>query len=199
MSDLRHQLRLVLADRHGPEASALYGTLLAFATRRVAGLARTRCRGLLEAVDEEEVVAEVLVTLMEGALARFRGDTVGELLAFVRTMVDRTAVRRAQHRLRERDHAPWALAEATEASHDPEPVEAVASPLDAADQAYLVALLQAGSKADLARHAGVSRAAVSQRVARIEARLDALGRTQRDAHDAWLLRAAATVIRDGPD
>lgn len=199
MSPFRAELRQVLADRHGPEASAFYGTCLSHAARRVAYLSRTRCHGLLEEADHDEIVAEVVVQLMEGALARFRGESVAELLAFVRTMVDRTAVRRAQRRLRDRDVGGTVLDNDDErwsprTSAPDELSEDVPSPLDRTDQAYLVDLIRAGSKAELARRAGVSRAAVSQRVARIEARIAGLSLGQREAHGAWLRRAAAGVI-----
>lgn len=202
MDDFRRQLRLVIADRHGAEATALYRTCFDYALRRVVVLGRTRCRGLLDEADHEEIVAEVVTQLMEGALARFRGGTVGELLAFVRTMTDRMAIRRAQRHLRQRDtiagvldggEAPWEQAEPPSPS---DVAEDVPSPLDRADQAYLVALLQAGSKAELARTAGVSRAAVSQRVARIEARIASLSTGQREAHLAWLHRAAGLALAE---
>ncbi len=201
MNEFRRQLRLVLAHRHGPEASALYRTCFDHASRRVGQLARGRCRGLLEEADQDEVVAEVITQLMETALARFRGETAQELLAFVRTMTDRMAVRRAQRNLRARNtidrvlaggEAPW---ETSAFSAPDAGVADAQSPLDEADRTYVSALLQAGSKAELARTAGVSRAAVSQRIARIEARLAALSTAQQEAHVAWLFHEATRALQ----
>ncbi|MCB9664341.1 MAG: hypothetical protein H6732_09520, partial [Alphaproteobacteria bacterium] len=146
MASLHADLRRVLADRRSPEATSIYRTLLAFAERRIATLARGRCRGLLAEADREEVLGEVLFQLTEGALGRFRGETMAELLAFVRTMCDRTAVRRAQRRLRERQTVEDLAAEGTEVwrpSCLPRPDEGVEiealSPLDEADRVYLEA------------------------------------------------------------
>ena len=60
------------------------------------------------------------------------------------------------------------------------------SPLSEADQAYLRQLLAAGSKAELARRAGVSRAAVTQRVQRIRRRVAELAPRERSSHEVWL-------------
>lgn len=200
---LHLDLRRILADRHAPEATALFQRLLAFVERRVAHLAHTRCRGLLTDADREEVLGEVLFQLIEGALARFRGDTLPELLAFVRTMTDRLTVRRAQRRLRERETAhdlevaPSAHWTPT-AAKAPDDVELdVASPLGREDQRYLTELIQAGSKAELARTRSVSRAAVTQRVNRILERVDALGPVERAAHDVWLEQVASEAIEAG--
>lgn len=203
MGALHLDIRRILADRHSPEAAALFRTLLGFSERRVRHLAATRCRGLLTDADQEEVIGEVLFQLMEGALGRFRGETEGELFAFVRTMCDRTATRRAQRRLRERqtlddfrerDESPW------QRDHLPAPDAHVDfeadSPLDEADRGYLRELLAAGSKAELARRQGVSRAAVTQRLHRIHARLGSLPPVQRHAHEAWMQRVAGEVLEE---
>ncbi len=202
MGSLHLDVRRLLADRHGPEAAALFRTLAAFVERRVGYLSRTRCRDLLAEADQEEILGEVLFTLMEGALGRFRGETTAELQAFVRTVADRTTLRRAQLRLRERETVDdlhgvhWTPTA-------PAPDEAVElwvdSPLDLADRTFLSDLLHAGSQADLARKSGVSRAAVSQRLTRIRDRIARLPQSQRDAHDAWLEHTAtAAVAGDAP-
>lgn len=194
-------LRRILADRHSPEAAALFQTLLDFVERRVAYQARTRCRGLLAEADQEEVIGDVLFQLMEGALMRFRGQTMAELHGFVRTMTDRTAIRRAQRRLREREtvadlrdaqDATWARRSHT--GPDDQVDFGAPSPLDETDQQYLRELIAAGSKAELARNQGVSRAAVTQRIARIRARIAALTPPRRAAHEAWLQRTASEVL-----
>lgn len=191
----------MLVDRRSPEATAVYRTLISFTERRVAAVAQGRCRGLLSEADQEEILGEVVFQLMEGALGRFRGDTMAELLAYVRTMCDRTAVRRAQRRLRERDTLGVLSDEGAEAWHPTgarRPDEAVEveahSPLDEADRTYLEALVHAGSKAELARREGVSRAAVTQRVGRILSRVDALPTQERASHEAWLHQVATDAL-----
>lgn len=175
----------------------MFRTLAAFAQRRVAYLSRTRCRDLLTEADHEELLGEVLFTLMEGALGRFRGDSAAELQAFVRTVTDRITVRRAQARLRERvtaddlTHTRWTP---TTPSPDELFEVEVESPLDEADRTFLSALLHAGSQADLARRTGVSRAAISQRLSRIRERIDRLPQRSRESHDAWLEHAATLAL-----
>lgn len=201
MGSLHLDVRRLLADRHGPEAAAMFRTLAAFVERRVGYLARSRCRDLLADADQEEILGEVLFTLMEGALGRFRGDTTAELQAFVRTVTDRTTLRRAQLRLRERD-----VVDDLHGVHwtptSPAPDEGVEvgvdSPLDLADRTFLSELLHAGSQADLARKSGVSRAAVSQRLTRIRDRIARLPPSQRDAHEAWLEHTATAAISGHP-
>lgn len=194
MEALHLDVRRVLSDRHGPEAAALFRALAAFVDRRVAHLARTRCRDLISDADREEILGEVLYALMEGALGRFRGTTTAELQAFVRTMADRTTIRRAQRHLRERDADAVLPAPEPEPSPDERIELDTISSLDATDRAYLGELLQAGTQADLARAKGVSRAAVSQRVARIRERIDRMSSGQRAAHDAWMARMAAETL-----
>ena len=48
-------------------------------------------------------MGEVLFELMSGALAGFRGHTLGELTAYVRCICDRMLWRAAQKQIRERD------------------------------------------------------------------------------------------------
>lgn len=201
MSDLQDSLRRILADRHSPEAAALFQTLLRYMHRRVGVLAHVQCDGLLGEADQEEVLAEVLYQLMSGALARFRGETMPELFGFVRVMTDRTAWRVAERKLRERsaverlaadDDARWTRrpAPSPDAGFELTPD----SPLAADDQRYLTALLQAGSKAELARVTGVSRAAVTQRIQRIQERIRSLGPRERASHEAWMQQQASVIL-----
>lgn len=201
MTELHHDLRRLLADRHGPEATAIFRTLLAFVSRRVARVAHGAARGLLTEADREEVIGEVMFQLMEGALGRFRGESMGELLAYVRTMTDRVALRRGHRRLRERDtvHDLFVEGAAAWTPEGPDAPDAgvefdADSPLDAADQTYLEDLVHAGSKAALARQRGVSRAAVTQRVGRILSRVESLDAPQKAAHEAWLERVASDAL-----
>jgi hypothetical protein len=199
MEDFNTNLRRVLADRHSPEATALFRTLLGYIGRRVTAVANGRCRGLLSESDIEEIAGEVLFQLMQGGLARFRGESMPELIGFVRTMCDRTTWRAAQRRARERD----AVAEFRNTDDDAWTPSAIRSdvvefearsPLSEADQTYLAELISAGSKAELARRAGVSRAAVTQRIRRIQDRIAQLAPRDRGAHDAWMKQTAHDVL-----
>ena len=59
-------------------------------------------------------------------------------------------------------------------------------PLSREDADYLTALFASGSRADLARQSGVSRAAVTQRLNRIRTRIDSLPSQQKGAAKAWI-------------
>ena len=103
MHDFQSQLRSLLADRHCPEARAFYQTLLRYVEERVNTVWRVRYRNLLGPVELEEVVSEVGLQLVMGALARFRGTSLVSMLAYVRTITDRSLGHAAHRRLRERD------------------------------------------------------------------------------------------------
>lgn len=195
MSDqpnIRAALDQLLANRHTGEARALYTTLARYAHRRVENISRRRYSDVLAAPDREDLVAEVLYQLMSGALARFEGKTTGELLAFVRTISDRHVNHAAHKRIRERNTLAGEVGDTVRAwmSREPSPEEtvrmAVECPLSEEDAQYLTALFVSGSRADLARSRGISRAAVTQRLTRIKNRIDALpGRQQSDAK-VWI-------------
>ncbi|TVQ93141.1 MAG: hypothetical protein EA397_05040 [Deltaproteobacteria bacterium] len=199
MSDLQDDIQRLVADRHSPEARALYGTLAGYIERRINGVARQAAPDLLSACECEEVVADVLYQLIATSLAQFRGETLGELIAFVRTISDRTLWRKIKRKAREkkalRDDRPeierWN-------SHAPRPDDLVHLvpdlPLPEADEAYLRALIEAGSKAELARQRGLSRASVTQRVQRIRRRIDQLEPQQQLAVDAWLEQVAREAL-----
>ena len=198
MTTFRDQLRLTLADRHSPEAAALLSTLLRYVANRVQQVARGRAHGLLSPSEVEEVTSEVMMALMTSGLTNFHGDSMPELLAYVRTATDRTAWRAASRRLRERD----AVADMCSADQSAwRPLSCVGpdvelnaeSPLPAADKHFLTALLEAGSMANLARARSVSRAAITLRVQRIRARIAELDTPKRSAHDAWILQVARRV------
>ena len=197
--DVRRQVRLLLANRRSSEAAALFEMLSRYAHRRVGAVSR-HCGGALAAAEQEEVVADVLLQLLQGSLATFRGETIPELLGFVRTVADRTTWRVIRRRDRERTLLQSEAVELVEdwSARLPAPdanSERVArSPLSEADQKYLVCLLEAGSKAELARRAGVSRAAVTQRVQRIRNRVADLASDARIQHEVWLTQAARRVV-----
>ena len=174
-----------------------------YAHRRVSVVSR-HCGNALSEGEQEEVVGEVLLQLMQGSLVAFRGETLPELLGFVRTIADRTAWRLIRRRDRERSllHTDGRIVEDWTAAL-PRPdahLEVVPdSPLPDNDQAYLIELLQAGSKAEYARRSGVSRAAVTQRVQRIRHRISELPAMDRMAHDVWLNQAARRVLETEVD
>ncbi len=190
--DIRPALEQLLANRHTAEARGLYMTLARYAHRRVETVSRRRYSDVLGPPDREELVAEVLLQLMSGALARFQGRTVGELLAFVRTISDRLVGHTAFKRIRERDSLAGELGETVRkwTGTEPMPDEVVYlvpdCPLSQEDADYLTALFASGSRADLARQSGVSRAAVTQRLNRIRSRIEALPNQQKGAAKAWV-------------
>ncbi|MEO0603082.1 MAG: hypothetical protein AAF211_16705 [Myxococcota bacterium] len=194
---------MLLADRRSTEARELFLLLSRYVAKRVGAVSR-HCGGALAASEREEVVSDVLLQLLQGSLATFRGATVPELLGFVRTVTDRTAWRTIRKRDRERSLLAANAVELTEdwTARLPPPdygTEPVAdSPLSPEDQAYLVRLLQAGSKAELARRAGVSRAAVTQRVQRIRNRVADLTADAQMRHEVWLSQAARRVVTEEP-
>lgn len=199
--EFRRQLRRLVADRGSPEAAAMFQVLMRYAHKRVV-VVSNRCGGRMPASRQEELVADILLQLMDGGLARFRGATLPELLAFVRTIADRTTWRAVRAEDRERNtfaEGDHELARDWTASlRPPDHTEVVAeTALPEADQRYLIALLEAGSKAELARLAGVSRAAVTQRVQRIITRVESMTLDQRIAHEVWMEQTARGVLERG--
>lgn len=202
--DLRRRLRLLVADRHSAEAAALFHLLMRYVHKRVINVSRT-CGNALQQSEQEEVVADVLLQLMQGSLASFRGESVPELLGFVRTIADRTTWRKVRRKEREQQALTGVGSEvivdwtSTPPSPDRHLETVPDSPLSDNDQGYLLDLLRAGSKAELARRAGVSRAAVTQRVQRIRSRVAELAPQARMAHDVWLRQSARGVLEDQAD
>ena len=191
-TNIRPALEQLLSNRHTSEARGLYMTLARYAHRRVETTSRRRFSDVLGTPDREELVAEVLLQLMSGALARFQGHTVGELLAFVRTISDRLVAHSAFKRIRERDSLAGELGDTVRdwIAKEPTPEEAIHlipdCPLSEEDATYLTALFASGSRADMARQNGVSRAAVTQRLNRIRTRIESLPTKQRGAAKAWI-------------
>ncbi len=195
--NIRAALDQLLCNRHTPEARGLYTTLARYAHRRVESTARRRFSDVLAPADREELTADVLLQLMSGALARFKGETVAELLAFVRTICDRLVGHAAFKRIRERDTLAGEVGDQVREwiSGDDRPDELVRlepkCPLTEEDAEYLEALFASGSRADLARDRGISRAAVTQRIARIRNRIDSLSNFEQNAAKAWIENLAA--------
>ena len=199
MSELQSQVRLLTADRQSPEARALYATLARYVDRRVHGVVRHAASDLLSNSEVEEVVADVLFQLVTGSLLQFRGEVLGELMAFVRTVTDRRLWRSIKRKIREKRYLEQMDSEdlrIREARLQPDQLVLIVPdlPLPEEDESYLRALLEAGSKAELARQRSLSRAAVTQRVQRIRRRIEALQPGQQLAVDAWLQQAAREVL-----
>ncbi len=200
--DIREPLAHLLSDRGSPEARALYTTLARYIHRRVIRLCSGRHAGLFGTFEHEELVGEVLLHCMDGALCRFRGHTIPALLAYVRTLTDRTVGHSARRRIRERDTLEGQAKEVivnwsgtTRAPDEGIEIE-VGSPLNDRDNAYLKELFRAGSQACLARKTGVSRAAVTQRIQRIRARIQAMEPVQQLEAEIWVRgRAQALASR----
>lgn len=122
------------------------------------------------------------------------------VLAYVRRVTDRCLLHRARRRLRERaaltgpavrEIASWHVAAPPPGADLPEDVE---NPLHERDQAWLRELFTSGSMAEHARRTSVSRAAVTLRVQRIRARIEALTPGERDAAEGWLEQAAREAV-----
>jgi DNA-directed RNA polymerase specialized sigma24 family protein len=178
--DIRVALEQLLANRHTPEARGMYMTLARYTHRRVDVTSGRRYSDILSRVDREEIVGEVILQLMSGALARFKGNSVAELLGFVRTIADRMVGHAARKRIRERNTLAGEMGDEVRSwmGKETAPDHSVRMnqicPLTEEDAAYLTALFGAGSRADLARDRGISRAAVTQRLNRIRNRIDAM-------------------------
>jgi hypothetical protein len=199
MSELRDQIRQLTADRGSAESRALYSTLARYIERRVRHVVRHAASDLIAGSETEEIVADVLLQLVTGALAQFRGDSLGELTAFVRTVTDRRLWRVIKRKVKEKRMMEKIAPEAArmrQAQLRPDQLVKIVPdlPLSDDDEAYLRALLDAGSKAELARRRSLSRAAVTQRVQRIQRRIAALQPQQQLAVDAWLEQAAREAL-----
>jgi hypothetical protein len=189
-ADVRGAVSGLLADRSSAEARALYLTLAKYIDRRVSRVSRARYADLLPRARQEELVGEVLLELMRGSLVGFRGQSLPELLGYVRRICDRVCWRAARHVVR-----GW-----NAAAPDPEAAARMSpdSPFDDTDQAYLLALLEAGSRSEHARREGVSRAAVTQRLQRIRRRISQMSRLDRAAAEAWMRERADEAARRRP-
>ena len=200
MPEFRQQLELLLADRHSPEGRALGEVLLKYVQRRVQMVARKGFPTTFTFSELEEIIAEVMLHLLKGSLAQFRGNSLPELLGFVRTVSDRCVWRAARRNDRERAVVQAGSQEIVDKYASQQPISQnrvevrADSPLDAEDQDYLRQLLSAGSKAEHARRRGVSRAAVTQRIKRIRVRVEALPVDDRTTHSVWMRQAARQIL-----
>lgn len=195
-ADIRGPVSALLADRTSAEARALYLTVARYIDGRVTRVSRARYADLLPRARQEELVGEVLLELMSGSLSGFRGQSLPELLGYVRRICDRVCWRAARRVIRERDALEGEVGDIVRGWNATAPnPEAAArmspdSPFDDKDQAYLLALLEAGSRSEHARREGVSRAAVTQRVQRIRRRISEMSRLDQSAAEAWMRERA---------
>jgi DNA-directed RNA polymerase specialized sigma24 family protein len=203
--DIREPLEQLQSDRGSAEARALFTTLARYIHRRVLRLCTGRHSGLFGTFEHEELVGEVLLHCMNGALARFNGKTIPELLAYVRTLTDRTVGHSARRRIRERDTLEGQAREwvagwtGTTAAPDQDLALDPGNPLNDQDANYLQELFSAGSQANLARTTGVSRAAVTQRIQRIRDRIRAMGPNKQLEVEVWARNHAyAAAARQEP-
>ncbi|MFT5684366.1 MAG: hypothetical protein ACI8RZ_005307 [Myxococcota bacterium] len=181
---------------HAKEALRLYQRMERFVKGRVYRMGRIRYRDLLCEATLEDVISEVLYQMLSGALLQFRGHTLSELLGFSRTIADRTLWRAARRRIRERETL-LVLAEEIQGwsvrplRPDQSLIAVPQTPLSDSDSDYLLSLLKAGSHACLARELEVSRAAVTQRVQRIRARIAKLSEVEQATAECWMRQSAA--------
>jgi hypothetical protein len=171
--------------------------LLKYVDGRVQRVTSLRYSDLFSSDELEELVGEVVCKLMSGALARFQGDSMPALYAFVRTITDRTVNEAAHRRIREQSAREQLQTERLISLGEPAPaleVRVDEVPLSESDQAYLTELLLAGSKAALAHSKGQSRAAVTRMVQRIRARIEELPPDERLAVEAWMHQVAHRAL-----
>ena len=181
---------------HSAEALRLYQRVARFVKGRVYRVGRRRYQDLLPEAAFEQNASEVTYQMLSGALHQFRGHTLSELLGFTRTIADRTLWRAARRRIRERETLAARREEIQGWSvhtlrADQALIAVPSTPLSEADTTYLLALLNAGSLARLARALGVSRAAVTQRVQRIRGRIEKLSEAEQGTAESWLRQSAA--------
>lgn len=183
----QEELQILLASRNSPESRAFFQRILEYVDARVIWVWKARCQDVVGNGEREEVVGQVMVELLSGAIARFRGETLKELLAYIRRITDRTLLHRARGRLRERR-----LGESNEIdwqARSPDPsdfeLEVTENPLPEADQLYLLELARAGSMAEHARRLEVSRAAVTLRIQRIRSRIEAMAPGDQASVEGW--------------
>lgn len=195
---LREQIQRIAADRHSHEAKSLFAMLAEYCARRVQRVVRTNAPRLLSASDQEDIVAEVMIQMVQGSLLSFRGETVRQLLAFTRTVTDRCIwraikkARRKQQIEQLADERPVAL---SQANQERMVIMMGENPLTDEDERYLEALIAAGSKAELARQRGSSRAAITQRVQRIQSRIEKMNDRDRCAVEVWMEHQARASLQ----
>ena len=155
-------LQHLLADLHSPAAQELLCRLHLYVLQRVE---HGGYRDLVSTSEREEVAGDVMLMLLSGGLERFRGQQVGQLFAYARSITHYTLKDRARRKMKERrleELRPEPLPSPEEGLQDCPRLL-----LSENDQRWLIEVLAAGSLAEHARRRGVSRAAVTLKAQRI--------------------------------
>jgi DNA-directed RNA polymerase specialized sigma24 family protein len=194
------ELRLLLSNRNSTEARAFFQRILEYVDGRVLWVWKARCQDLVGSGEREEVVGQVMLELLSGALVRFRGETLKELLGYIRRITDRTLLHRARGGLRERRFGEAKAGELDWQVKDPDPsdieLEIEEVPLPESDQQYLLELARAGSMAEHARRLEVSRAAVTLRVQRIRSRIESMNPRDQASVEGWFRGALDELAQE---
>jgi len=200
LSEIQQHIRQLLVHRHSPEALELYTLIMKYAHRRIIHVTRGSTADKMTVAEVEDLVSDVMLQLINGSLAQFRGNTIPELLGFVRTITDRRVWRDRTKRIKS-----YEMLRTLKADREQRPRHAdtlleihydfnVDTPLSADDKTYLTALIEAGSKAEYARRHSLSRAAVTQRVKRIVRRIETFTENEQMAVQSWMQKVARTAI-----
>ena len=201
MPSFQEDLRALLSNRNSREAREFFHALMLYVDSKVHSLWRQRWEDVLGNAEREEIVGQVMLELLSGGLSRFQGENLNQLYAYARTITERTLLARARARLRQEQLSRGEVDPSLRPpSHRPDDFSDCPEeiPLTAADQDYLLGLLRAGSQAEYARRLEVSRAAVTLRLQRISARVEAMSARDQASVRAWCEQAAQQVGEDGP-
>ena len=121
-----------------------------YAHRRVIHVTSGSTADRMTAAEVEDLVSDVMLQLINGSLAQFRGDSIPELLGFIRTVTDRRVWRDRTKRIKSHEmmrslkaererhpkHTPMVQEERYDFDAD--------TPLSDEDQTYLTGLIEAG-------------------------------------------------------
>jgi hypothetical protein len=204
MSEIQKQIRHLTINRHTPEALELYTLIMRYSHKRILYVTKSIGSDRITGAEIEDLVSEVMLQLINGSLVQFRGQTVPELIAFVRTVTDRRIWRNRTKRIKNQEMLKRVRTDAEDTlgtKHVAPDAMVEFEPetrLSEEDERYLIALLRAGSKAEYARQQQLSRAAVTQRVKRIIKRIEALTQADQLAVESWLHRMARSALNEVP-
>ena len=99
---LQDDIATLLSGDQTEETRVLCALIVEIIRKRSHYRTCSRYRDLIGPSDLEDLSSEIMVVLLSGTLQMFRGGTHGELVCFLRTIVDRHLWRMVQHRLRKR-------------------------------------------------------------------------------------------------
>lgn len=204
MSQVQQHIRQLLVHRHSAEAMELYTLIMKYTHKRVLHVTSGSTAYKMTKAEVEDLVSDVMLQLINGSLAQFRGESIPELLGFVRTVTDRRVWRDRTKRIKGYEMLRTLKADRqqqvkhTTMGCDPLYDFEVETPLSPEDKGYLTELIEAGSKAEFARRNELSRAAVTQRVKRIVRRIETFTEQEQMAVQSWMQRAARTALANEP-